>query len=148
MSNEIKAALIGLAGALVGSILTYIATMRAVRQQIDAQEHQAGEARKDTIISVVADFLTEGTAYQAKGDPNRILPELDHQLERLVKNLHLRGDHDLANDVANQGENYFVALRLYINDGMSAEELNRHRVRVRDEIEKLIVRHLGRASKR
>ena len=41
MSNEMKAALIGLAGALIGSIVTYIATMRSTKKQLAAQRRQA-----------------------------------------------------------------------------------------------------------
>ena len=99
MSNEMKAALIGLAGALIGAIVTYIATMRSTRKQLTAQRRQAERDRigreQEPIVLFMADFLTEYTAEEARRE-HEILRELDHQLERLVKSLQMKGQPELV----------------------------------------------------
>jgi hypothetical protein len=142
MSTEMKAALIGLAGAFIGAVITYIATIQSTKKQLAALRGQAERDRiareQDTIVLFMADFLTEVTADQAKHDPE-ILDELDHQLERLVKSLHIKGHPEMANEVSRKGRDYLLALRLYARDGMSQHELSRHRIRARDEIKDVVL---------
>lgn len=59
MPVEIAAALIGVRGAVFGGVITYFATMRAVRK---AEQLKDGTEGKDRAIGVMADFLTEYTA--------------------------------------------------------------------------------------
>jgi hypothetical protein len=147
MSNEMKAALIGLAGALFGALITYIATMRSTKRLLAAQKLQydidrAGK-EQEPIVLFMADFLTEHAAYEAS-ERHEVLSELDHQLERLVKSLHLKGHKQLASAVSNKGGDYLRALRLYARGGMSSKELDDCRIRTREEVREAISRFAGK----
>ena len=85
----------------------------------------------------MADFLTEYTADEAKHNPE-ILRELDRQLERLVKSLHMKGHRGIADEMSQNGQDYLVAVSLYAREGMSREELGRRRIRAREKITALV----------
>lgn len=149
MSNEMKIALIGLAGALIGSVITYVATIISTRKQLAGQSRQAERDRigraQDAVALFMADFLTEYTADEAKYNPE-ILRELDHQLERLVKSLHIKGHSEIAEEVSTKGRDYLMAVRLYSRDGMSPEELSHRRIRTREEIKDVVLNFTGKES--
>jgi hypothetical protein len=134
MSNEIAAALIGVGGAVIGSVITYVATVRSVRT---AEQLKRSSDLNDQIITMMADFLTEYTAGVMREYPGRI-GELEHQLERLFKNLDMHGQHDIACGVQAEGTTYLDALKLCAGGGLSPQELNARRVRTRQNIERLV----------
>jgi hypothetical protein len=149
MSDNLVSALLGLVGGLLGGFIGYIATIRASKQQLAAMERQAERDRiereedkrartRDNVILLMADFLTEHTVRRAKHDPD-MLNDIDHQLERMVKNFHMQGEHDLASELFRKGQDYLMALKLYARDGLSSEELHRRRIRARNEIEEVML---------
>jgi hypothetical protein len=59
---------------------------------------------------------------------------VDRQLERIYKNLYLRGYQGLATQVHNEGRSYLAALKRYAEGKLSADDLNKQRVRTRNSI--------------
>jgi len=136
MPVEITAALIGVGGALLGGVITYFATMRAVHK---AERLKAGSEGRDKAIEVMSDFLTEYTALKIQEYPNEIL-ELEHQLERLFKNLDMHGQHDLSREIQTEGQAYLAQLREFVSGAISSADLDRARIKARKGIQQAISR--------
>lgn len=141
MNCDMTLALIGLAGTVIGIVVTYLATHQSTKKQLTAQKAQFESERRgkeqDAIVGSMADFLTEYTADEVKNDP-KILRELDRQLERLVKSLHLKGHRGIADEMSQNGQDYLIAVSLYAREEMSREELGRRRISAREKITALV----------
>ena len=145
MSEGIAAALIGLAGGLIGSVVTYIATMRATKHQLAASRDQSEREHRNQIVLFMADFLTEYTADEAQRNPN-LLRELDHQLERLVKTLHMQGKGDIAMVVSSEGRKYLESVEDYATGRLSPDRLGDVRLQTRNRITEVINNHAEGAA--